>query len=108
MACSPTVWHSERLIAYRADRASISTPAMTMSDGYRATLKDDGRPLPQSATEGRMEILLCLRPGTLDKRRQHAARLFEVSADTFRRRERHEPMLVLDLALMLYRRRQAA
>ncbi len=55
-----------------------------------------------------MEILLCLRPGTLDKRRQHAARLFEVSADTFRRRERHEPMLVLDLALMLYRRRQAA
>jgi hypothetical protein len=59
-----------------------------------------------------MEILMCLRPGTLgvklDERRQHAARLFKVSADTFRRRERHEPMLVLDLALTLYRRQQAA
>jgi hypothetical protein len=59
-----------------------------------------------------MEILMCLRPGTLgvklDERRQHAARLFKVSADTFRRRERHEPMLVLDLALTLYRRHQTA
>jgi hypothetical protein len=58
-----------------------------------------------------MEIMMCLRPGTLgvrvEQRREEAARLFKVTADTFRRRERHEPMLVLDLALKIYQRRTA-
>jgi hypothetical protein len=55
--------------------------------------------------------LLCLRPGTLgvrlERRREQAARLFEVTPETFRRRDRHETMLVLGLGLELYRRRTA-
>ncbi len=56
-----------------------------------------------------MEIMLCLRPGTtgvrVEVRREQAARLYKVTADTFRRRERHEPTLVLTLALKLLERR---
>jgi hypothetical protein len=60
-----------------------------------------------------MEIMLCLRPSDpesvrVEKRREKAAGLFKVTADTFHRRKRHEPMLVLDLALRLCQRRMQA
>jgi hypothetical protein len=50
-------------------------------------------------------ILLCLKPGTtgmnLETRRQHAAELLGILPDTLRR-ERHEGLLLWDVAVEVY------
>jgi hypothetical protein len=52
-----------------------------------------------------LAILLCLKPGTLDlnleQRRQQAAELLNILPDTFRR-ERHEGLMIWDLAWEVY------
>jgi hypothetical protein len=105
-----------QLVAYAPDLVDLVCPA---HDDDPASIYERAVRTEQAISEAvramdaprdaAMEIMLCLRPGTLgvklDVRRQNAARLFRVSADTFRRRERHEPLLVLDLALKLLQRR---
>src|SRR5579864_7794829 len=53
-----------------------------------------------------LSILLCLKPGTtgmtLEARRQHAGELLGIQPGTMRR-ERHEGLLLWDLAMEVYR-----
>lgn len=90
------------LLPSTADPAvTIFERAVEAEQMIRQALESIGGPEAEA-----LSILLCLKPGTtgmtLETRRQHAGELLGIQAGTMRR-ERHEGLLIWDLAMEVYR-----
>jgi hypothetical protein len=84
---------------------SIHERAVGVERLIRQALESIGGPEAEA-----LSILLCLKPGTtgmtLETRRQHAGELLGIQAGTMRR-ERHEGLLLWDLAMEVYQGRRS-
>lgn len=103
---------SSRLVRFSPELVELLIPAAAHPD---ATIYERAIRAEQMIREGleriggpeaeALAILLCLKPGTtgmtLETRRQHAGELLGIQAGTMRR-ERHEGLLVWDLAMEVY------
>lgn len=81
--------------------ATIYERAIEVEHVIRQALESIGGPEAEA-----LSILLCLKPGTtgmtLETRRMHAGEVLGIQSGTMRR-ERHEGLLLWDLAMEVYR-----
>jgi hypothetical protein len=103
---------ASRLLRYRPGLVELLLPAAEHPDLSQADRAVKTEQLIREAIENiggpeaeALSILLCLKPGTtgmnLETRRQHAAELLGILPDTLRR-ERHEGLLLWDVAVEVY------
>lgn len=103
---------ASRLLRYRPELVELLLPAAEHPDLTEADRAVKTEQLIRQAIEHiggpeaeALSILFCLKPGTtgmnLETRRQHAAELLGILPDTLRR-ERHEGLMVWDVAVEVY------